>query len=386
VIRVLHVVPRLAVRIGGAEMMVSHVMRYSDRERFEVAAISLYDPLDSQPEETLASSGFPLWYLGKKKGFDRRMYARVDRVLRTFRPHVVHSHLGVLRYALPSMLFRRIPAMLHTVHNLAEQEVDWLGRWVQRAAFKRGVVPVAIAQEVADSIRSLYGINGFPLIPYGIPTETYRQPRADSEAWRKKEDFAPEAVLFVCVARLAPQKNHVLLLQAFAQGPASNPRARLVLVGGGKLGPELEKEADALGLGDRVRFLGTRSDIPEILGAADVFVLSSDYEGSPLSIMEAMAAGKPVISTAVGGVPELVEDGRSGLLVPRGSPKALAEAMSLLVENHEAREAMGKASLELATERFDARVMTRAYEELYDKMVRSVHGDRRRPNEANVRP
>ena len=384
-IRVLHVVPRLAVRMGGAEMMVSHVMRYSDRERFEVAAISLYDPLDGQPEETLAPRGFPVWYLGKKKGFDRRMYTRIDRVLRGFRPHVVHSHLGVLRYALPSMLFRRIPAMVHTVHNLAEEEVDRLGRWVQRAAFKRGVVPVAIAQEVADSIRNLYGIDEFPLIPYGIPTETYRQPLADSEAWRKKEGFAPEAVLFVCVARLAPQKNHVLLLRAFAQGPASNPLAHLVLVGGGKLGPELEKEAEALGLGDRVRFLGPRSDIPEILGAADVFVLSSDYEGSPLSIMEAMAAGKPVISTAVGGVPELVEDGRSGLLVPRGSPKALAEAVNLMVKNHEAREAMGRASLGLATERFDARVMTRAYEGLYDEIVRSAHGDIRRPSEANVR-
>jgi glycosyltransferase involved in cell wall biosynthesis len=158
-----------------------------------------------------------------------------------------------------------------------------------------------------------------------------------------------------------------------------------VLVGGGKLGPELEKEAEALGLGDRVRFLGPRSDIPEILGAADVFVLSSDYEGSPLSIMEAMAAGKPVISTAVGGVPELVEDGRSGLLVPRGSPKALAEAVNLMVKNHEAREAMGRASLGLATERFDARVMTRAYEGLYDEIVRSAHGDIRRPSEANVR-
>jgi glycosyltransferase involved in cell wall biosynthesis len=378
--------PRLAVRMGGAEMMVGHLMRYSERERFEVAAISLYDPLDIAPEETLAPGGFPLWYLGKKKGFDRRMYARVDRVLRTFRPHVVHSHLGVLRYALPSMLLRRIPAMVHTVHNLAEQEVDSLGRWVQRTAFKRGVVPVAIAQEVADSIRNLYKIDEFPLIPYGIPTETYRQSRANSEVWRKREGFAPEAVLFVCVARLAPQKNHLLLLRAFAQGPASDARAHLLLVGGGKLEPELEKEADALRLGDRVRFLGARSDIPEILGAADVFVLSSDYEGSPLSIMEAMAAGKPVISTAVGGVPELVENGRSGLLVPRGSTKALAQAMHSLVENHEAREALGRASVELATERFDARVMTRAYEELYDKMVRSAYGNRRQPSEANARP
>ena len=385
-IRVLHILPRLAVRMGGAEMMVGHAMRYSNRERFEVAAISLYDPIDSKPKETPVPSGVPVWYLSKKRGFDRRMYAKVDHILRDLRPQVVHTHLGVLRYALPSMLYRRIPAMVHTVHNLAEQEVEWLGRCVHRAAFKSGVVPVAIAQEVADSLRNVYGISGFPLIPQGISTETYRQPRVDSDTWRRQEGFAPEAVLFVCVARLALQKNHVLLLRAFAQGSASDPRAHLVLVGGGKLGPELEQEADALGLGGRVRFLGTRSDVPEILGAADIFVLSSDYEGSPLSIMEAMAAGKPVISTAVGGVSELVENGRSGLLVPRGNLTALAEAMNSLVENHKAREAMGRASLKLATERFDARIMTRAYEELYDKMVRSAYGNRRQPGALNGRP
>jgi glycosyltransferase involved in cell wall biosynthesis len=367
-------------------MMVGHLMRCSERERFEVAAISLYDPLDSKPEETLVPSGFRVWYLGKQKGFDRRMYARVDRVLRGFRPHVVHTHLGVLRYALPSMLYRRIPAKVHTVHNLAQQEVEWLGRCVHGAAFKLGVVPVAIAQVVADSIHIVYDISGFPLIPQGISTEAYRHPRVDSDTWRRREGFAPEAVLFVCVARLAAQKNHALLLRSFGKGPASNPRAHLLLVGGGRLEPELEKEADALGLEERVHFLGTRSDVPEILNAADVFVLSSDYEGSPLSVMEAMAAGKPVISTAVGGVPELMEDGRSGLLVPRGNAKAFAEAMSSLAENYEAREALGRASLELATERFDARIMTRAYEELYNKMVRSAYGNIRQLSEANGRP
>jgi glycosyltransferase involved in cell wall biosynthesis len=386
VIRVLHILPRLAVRMGGAEMMVGHAMRYSDRERFEVAAISLYDPLDNKPAETLVPSGVPVWYLSKKRGFDRSMYARVDRVLRDLRPHVVHTHLGVLRYALPSMLYRRIPAMIHTVHNLAQQEVEWLGRCVHRAAFKSGVVPVAIAQEVADSLRNVYGISDSPLIPQGISTETYRQPRVDSDTWRRQEGFDPEAVLLVCVARLAVQKNHALLLRSFAQGPALDPRAHLLLVGGGKLGPELEREADALGLGGRVRFLGTRSDVPEILGAADVFVLSSDYEGSPLSIMEAMAAGKPVISTAVGGVPELVENGRSGLLVPRGSVKALAQAMSSLAENSNLRAIMGRTSSTLAAERFDARVMARAYEELYDKMVRSAYGKGHQSGEPNGRP
>ena len=106
-------------------------------------------------------------------------------------------------------------------------------------------------------------------------------------------------------------------------------------------------------------------DVPEILNAADVFVLSSDWEGNPLSVMEAMASGKPVVCTAVGGVPELVEDGRCGLLVPPRDTEALAGAMSYTLENPEARTAMGNAAARRAVEHFDLKVMTEAYEDLY---------------------
>jgi glycosyltransferase involved in cell wall biosynthesis len=137
---------------------------------------------------------------------------------------------------------------------------------------------------------------------------------------------------------------------------------------------ELERQISASGLQERVHLLGRRSDVPEILNAADVFVLSSDYEGNPLSVMEAMAAGKPMICTAVGGVPELVEDG-CGLLVPPLDAEALSEAMNLLLENPSARKSMGEKSARRAVERFDLRVMTEAYEDLYKELVA---GDRSR--------
>ena len=114
--------------------------------------------------------------------------------------------------------------------------------------------------------------------------------------------------------------------------------------------------------------LGLRSDIPELLNAADVFVLSSDYEGNPLSVMEAMAAGKPIVSTAVGGVPELVEGG-CGLLVPPCDAQALSKAIRYMLESSEARKSMGEASARRAVERFDLRVMTEAYEDLYRELI-----------------
>jgi glycosyltransferase involved in cell wall biosynthesis len=190
-------------------------------------------------------------------------------------------------------------------------------------------------------------------------------PKVGSERWRDKEGFAPTDVLFVCVAGLRPQKNPALLLEAFHREPASEPQAHLLFVGRGALKSELERQVGALGLQERVHLLGLRWDIPEILNATDVFVMGSDYEGNPLSVMEAMAAGKPMICTAVGGVPELVQDGECSLLVPPRDVKALAGAMRYMLESPKARKSMGEASARRAVERFDLRVMTEAYESLY---------------------
>ncbi len=362
-IRVLHVVAGFG--IGGAEWVAANLLRTLDPEQFDVRAISLRGPFGGDIEETLAQDGIPVWYMGKERGFDPLVLARVTRTMEHFRPQVVHTHTYALHYALPYMLCRRIPAMVHTVHNLAEREMDnWSGRLVRWIAFRRGVVPVAIAREVADSIRRVYGIDDFPLIPNGIQVDTFRGPSIDRERWRNKEGFAPTDVLFVCVAGLRPQKNPALLLEAFHRGPASDPRAHLLFVGRGALKSELERQIGASGLQERVHLLGLRSDIAEILNAADVFVLSSDYEGNPLVVLEAMAAGKPMISTAVGGVPELVEGG-CGLLVPSGDAQALSKAMRYMLESPKARKSMGEASARRAVERFDLRVMTEAYENLY---------------------
>jgi glycosyltransferase involved in cell wall biosynthesis len=372
-IRVLHIVGDFLV--GGAERVATNLLQTTDPEQFDVRAISLRGPFGTKLEKILAQDGIPVWYMGKERGFDPLMLAQVARTMEHFRPQVVHTHLFALRYALPYMLCRRVPAMVHTVHNLADREIEWYARWVHRLAFRRGVLPVAIASEVADSIRRVYGIDDFPLIPNGIPVDTFRRPSVDRERWRKKEGFAPTDVLFVSVAVLRPQKNPTLLLEAFHRGPASDPRAHLLFVGAGPLvagaGPlksKLESQLSALGLQGRVHLLGQRSDVPELLNAADVFVLSSDYEGNPLSVMEAMAAGKPMICTAVGGVPELVEDG-CGLLVPPRDAQALSKAMSRLLENPSARKSMGEKSARRAVERFDLRSMTEAYEDLYRWLI-----------------
>src|SRR5918995_5738570 len=194
-IKVLHILPDFGS--GGAQRMAVHLMRTLDRERFETKAVSLYDRTGTDLEDILSESDIPVRYLGKRRGLDPRMFMEIYRILRHFRPHVVHTHQYVLRYILPPALLHRVPVMVHTLHNPAEKEVDFAGRIVHRLAFRGGVIPVAIVQDVADSISHVYGIGGFPLIPNGIPVESYGRPSVDRVAWRRREGFAPEDVLFV---------------------------------------------------------------------------------------------------------------------------------------------------------------------------------------------
>ncbi|WP_243028295.1 glycosyltransferase [Thermus albus] len=365
--RLLQILPNFGP--GGAERMVTHLLLRLDRNRFQVAAVSLFDRQGTDLEAMLERAGVPVWYLGKHRGFDPRMFGRLEGVFREFRPDIVHTHRYVLRYLLPSVLSQRARAWIHTVHTLAEKEVDFVGKWVHRLAFRLGVVPVAIAQEVAQSLERVYGMKNVPLIPNGIPVSEYALGEKARRAWRKQEGFEETEVLIVSVARLSPQKDPFTLLQAFSFVVWQHPKLCLLVVGDGPLRSELEEMAKRLGLADRVRFLGVRTDVPEVLAGADVFVLSSRYEGNPLSVMEAMAAGKPVVATAVGGVPELVEDGVSGILVPPGDVEALARAIARLVEDVGLRLRLGQEASNRAREQFDVGFMVRQYETLYERLL-----------------
>lgn len=365
--RVLHVLPNFG--LGGAERMATHLLLHLDRSCFAVAAISLFDRQGTDLEAMLDRTGIQVWYLGKRKGFDPRMYGRLGRVVREFQPDVVHTHRYVLRYLLPFILARRVRVWVHTVHSVAEKEVDRPGKWIHRVAFRVGVVPVAIAGEVARSLERVYGLRNAPLIPNGIPLGHYASGKDTRKAWRTREGYEDGTVLFVSVARMSPPKDPFSLIQAFSIATSRNNRLRLLLVGDGPLRPELEARVKALGLEDKVRFLGVRADVPEVLAAADAFVLSSRWEGNPLSVMEAMAAGKPVIATAVGGVPELVEDGVSGVLVPPENVDALAEAMLKLAGDADLRRQLGQAAFKRAKERFDVSVMVQAYAALYERLL-----------------
>jgi glycosyltransferase involved in cell wall biosynthesis len=364
--RVLHVLANLGA--GGAERMAVHIVLGLNRQRFEPAIVAYAGRYGSDLEQQLDGAGVKTWFLGKGPGFDWRTYYRLHRVFKEFRPDIVHTHVHVMRYAFPSLAYFKPRLMVHTVNNIAEREIEPRARWLQRLAYRRGVIPVAVAREVANSLQRLYGIGNSRVVWNCIPTDLYASPQTSRQAWRVKQGFLEDDVLFVCVARFAPQKNHALLINAFAKGPASDPKAHLVLAGQGVLRAQLQERVNRLGLTSRVHFLGLRTDIPDVLGAADIFALGSDYEGNPLSVIEAMAAGLPIVSTAAGGVPELLQNGKQGFIVQPGQGEQLSEAMMTLLKDPGLRRTMGAAAAARAKEKFDVSSMVRAYEELYDEL------------------
>jgi glycosyltransferase involved in cell wall biosynthesis len=364
--RILHILPDLMPY--GLEKMVASLVLLADRDRFEPAVVSLYGRQEGSLAGKIEEAGVRVFHLDKRRGLDLRMFPRLREVSAEFRPDVVHTHNYVLRYTLPVAALTKPKAQVHTIHNVADQEVDRLGMWLQNKAFHRGtVVPVAIAGEVAASMERVYGLRNPELIPNGIPVRAFADQPGQREAWRAKEGFSQDEILIACIARFFPQKNHHTLLIAFAQ--LQNNRAKLLLAGDGYLESEVRAQAEQLGIADRVCFLGRRDDVAAILASVDMVALASLWEGNPLSVMEAMAAGRACAMTSVGAIPELMEHGRSGLIAPPGNAKALAEAMQVLVNDGSLRQRIGMAARQRALAKFDHQVMVDAYQDLYLRAV-----------------
>jgi glycosyltransferase involved in cell wall biosynthesis len=198
----------------------------------------------------------------------------------------------------------------------------------------------AVAEPVGSFLRDRVGIpaDKITVIPNGVDVERFETAKpVDRREWR----CAQSDVLIACVGRLSPEKGQEVLLEAFGLLAQRHPAAQLIIVGDGLQRDRLRRLAEDFGIQEAVRWLGTRSDVPNVLAACDVVVLPSHHEGLPLVALEAMAAGKPVVATAIGALPTLIQEGRTGRLVPPGRADALAVALEPLIADADARARMG---------------------------------------------
>lgn len=360
-IRVLEIVATL--RRAGAERVAVSLARKLDPRRFETSVVSLFDAFAGGFEPELEACGIPVWHLGKHRGPDPRMFSRLARAVAEARPDLIHTHSYVMRYVLPVTLrVEPRPAMVHTIHNLARRDTGPLGRAINLAAFRRGAAAVAVAGEVARSFRAAYGFDAAAVIPNGIDLARFA-PTGARERWRRERGIANGELLVVSVARLDAQKNPLALVEAFARLPGA---PHLAIAGAGRLRDAVRERAERLGVAERVLLLGAIEDVAPLLEAADIFALASDWEGNPVAVMEAMAAGVPVVATAVGGVPELVENGVTGLLVPAGDPAALAAALTAMAADAPLRRRFSQAA-RARSRSFGEGAMVSAYAALFKR-------------------
>jgi glycosyltransferase involved in cell wall biosynthesis len=355
------------MQVAGAEVLVAEAVRRLAGQ-IEPTVFCL-DAVGALGERLLAQ-GVPVVCLGRRPGRDWRVAWRLAREIRGREIDVLHAHQYTpFFYAgLARVLSRRPARVILTEHGRHYPDVvSPLRRAANRLVLDR--LADAVNACCAFSARSLGRLDGFAgsrieVIPNGIEVGRYG-PAPDRAALRRRLGLDPARRYLVNVARLHPVKDQAMLLRAFGAVVAARPDVDLLLVGDGPLRGDLEGLARDLGVGPRVRFLGVRFDVPDLLRAADVFALTSVSEAASLTLLEAMASGLPVVVTDVGGNPEIVRAGVDGLLVPRGDDRAAAAAFLRLLDDPTAAARMGAAGRARVHARYRIEQTIDAYLGLY---------------------
>jgi len=363
--RILHLIESL--EFGGAEKVVVTLANSMARSHeVSVCCVKRIGELARELDPAIH-----VHCLEAGEGNDYRLPFRLAALVRREGLEVVHSHnWSLFIEAAVGGRWARVPALVHTVHGpYLSHAANWGG------ALKRGLrhhlerrmasrfrriatVSDAIARYVVEEIglpaeRVVTVHNG---IPDGIAAPGRSHRRASE---------AGGGVTFITTGRLAAVKNHALLLRAFAHVVRSAPGARLVVVGDGPERARLTALVDELGLGRAVTLLGFRTDVRDQLAQADVFVLSSSYEGISMALLEAMQAGLPAVATRVGGVPETIVDGDTGVLVEPDDADGLAAALLRLAASPDLRAEMGRRGRALQAGKFSLGGMTERYLQIY---------------------
>jgi glycosyltransferase involved in cell wall biosynthesis len=352
---------------GGMERLLLTHARTGDHGRFDYVVAYLVERPHSLRQE-LESAGVPCVDVGHSRPADLRWVRRVMRLVDRLDIDVVHVHspmvAALLRPALRARPDR--PALVYTEHN---SWADYGGttRMANRLTYRLDDVHVAVSPAARDSAPPALR-RSTEVVTHGIQLDDVRARRTERDRVRAELGVDDDQILIGVVANLREQKNYPLMLDAARLVVDACPQVRFVALGQGPLEAELRARRDELDLGDRFRFLGHVADAPRTMAAFDVFALSSDQEGLPVALMEACALGLPVVATAVGGLPQVVDE-TVGRLVPPGRVDALAGALLELAGDPALRCRLAAGAAARAG-RFDARVSVQRLEEIYDEQVR----------------
>ena len=354
---------------GGAERLLVSMARVAEREHITHEVAYLLASRNRLATE-LEAHGAAVFCLGSEGRGGSLWPIRLRRLINERDYDVVHVHsplvAGLARLILRTFPPRRRPAMVYTEHN-AWDSYRVMTRVLNAATYLLDDAHLAVSDQVVASVWPRLRMN-LPTLLHGIALGDLRTSNADRVAARAEFGFRPEHVVMLTAANFRAQKAYPDLLEAARLVCAAEPRAYFLIAGQGPLEAEIRARLASLNLGDRVRILGYRDDVLALMAGADVFVMSSLYEGLPIAAMEALCSGLPVVATNVGGLPSAVTDGKNGYLVPPRRPDLLAERLRKMIADDALRERLSAAAT-ASRERFDIKRASGTLEDLYEKLA-----------------
>lgn len=353
-----------ALEVGGAEKFLLDLIKHLDRTKFNPSLATVIGGGSLEPD--FQALNLPIYIHGRQRlrylgGL--KQFWQLYKLIKKIQPDIVHTQL------FAADLWGRLAAALAGVKLIVttEQNVNldqsWLRETLKKWTYRLTVKVVAISTAVKNYAHQKYTIplEKIEIIPNDV----------DLEKWEQRIAVAPtkktDKKILITTGRLVPQKGQTYLLSALALLPAKY-NYELWIVGGGPLKTDLEKQAQKLGLENKVKFLGTRHDVPELLAQADIFVFSSIFEGLGIAVLEAAIAKLPIVASKIDGLLDIIQDGQSGLLVEPKNPAALAQAIETMLEHPEQAKAMAEQAYNYVKNNFEVKVITQRYQKLFTEI------------------
>lgn len=333
-----------------------------DRERFDYR-VAYFLPWKNQLVPEIEAGGIPVTLLGKGR-MGLASAGRLRKLISESGTDLLHVHSPAA--AILARFVTRVP-IVYTEHNLADSYRQPT-RTLNRLTYRRNRVVIAVSEPVAGRLGDFRGPEPI-VIENGVSCQVTDSERDQARLYLEIDKRRP---LIVHVGNIRPYKGHRTLLAATRRIVDAYPDVLVVSIGGEKHAGDLEKlqsDTSAAGLDDNLRFLGRRDDARSFLAAADVVVNPSDVEGLPVALLEAMALARPIVATAVGGVPDLIDDAETGLLVAPGSPDLLAEAVIRLLDQPDFAASLGERAEGTVTRDYGLEAMVRKVEQVYEGVL-----------------
>ncbi len=376
-IRILHIINSLD--IGGNERFLLQLLQYLPRDKFhqEVCVPDRGKDATRDLETECRKLGIPIRIFRVRGNLDVRVLFKLRRLIVGGHYDIVHTHLIYSQiYGRLAAASARAKIVVSSEQNVYELKAHFPFRWIERRLTGLTDRVIVCSNRVREHLVHRVGINPLKVVvaPNAVDTKLFSPIQKTSRlfenvrAVRRELGIEDGDVVIGTVGHMSRQKGHKFLIAAIPRVQLRYPRARFVFVGRGQLRDALRTQARSLGVEEAVRFTGIRQDVSVLLNCFDMFVLPSLWEGFGIAIIEAMACGAPVVASAVGGIPEIIEDGADGFLVPPGRSRPLAQSIIKLLDNPSLRSDMIYRGLRKAVRQFNVTRMTETVAKVYSQM------------------